>query len=326
MTRKTAKLGGAITQYEYDADNKLVRVVSPSNTANYRYDGLGRRVEKEVIAGTTTVTKYVYDNEDILLELNGANQIVARYTHGPGIDEPLMMEKNTQSFYYHKDGLGSITELTTQTGAVAQRYTYSSFGKIESQLDANFFQPYTFTSREFDSESGLHYYRIRYYDSTSGRFISEDPKGFGAGVNFYGYVGGNPIGRVDPYGLDWLTDVSNFSAGAGDYLSGGFMNSFNLSERLLGQSAIPISQLLRQELVATIGLNDIVDQCSTAYAAGKYSGGRYRYRPLCGQRLKWRASSEPWSIYSPLSAAVRAAKEGTTIGNTSIGSLLNCRR
>ena len=155
LTRKTAKLGGTITQYEYDADNKLVRVVSPSNTANYRYDGLGRRVEKEVIAGTTTVTKYVYDNEDILLELNGANQIVARYTHGPGIDEPLIMEKNTQSFYYHKDGLGSITELTTQTGAVAQRYTYSSFGKIESQLDANFFQPYTFTSREFDSETWL---------------------------------------------------------------------------------------------------------------------------------------------------------------------------
>ena len=69
QTRKTAKVGGAVTQYEYDAENKLVRVVSPTNTANYRYDGLGRRVEKEVIAGTTTATKYVYDNEDILLEL-----------------------------------------------------------------------------------------------------------------------------------------------------------------------------------------------------------------------------------------------------------------
>ena len=71
MTRKTAKIGGAITAYEYDAENKLVRVVSPANTVNYRYDGLGRRVEKEIIAGTTILTKYVYDNEDILLELNG---------------------------------------------------------------------------------------------------------------------------------------------------------------------------------------------------------------------------------------------------------------
>jgi YD repeat-containing protein len=123
MTRKTAKIGGAITQFEYDAENKLVRVVSPSNTANYKYDGLDRRVEKEVIAGSTTVTKYVYDNEDILLELDGSNNIVARYTHGPAIDEPLIMEKNSQPFYYHADGLGSVTELTNQSGTVAQRYT-----------------------------------------------------------------------------------------------------------------------------------------------------------------------------------------------------------
>ena len=146
MTRKIAKSGGAVTIYEYDAENKLVRVVSANNTANYRYDGVGRRVEKEVIAGTTAVTKYVYDYEDILLELNGSNQIIARYTHGAGIDEPLIMEKGGQSFHYHADGLGSITELTNQTGSVAQRYTYSSFGKIESQLDASFVQAYTYTS------------------------------------------------------------------------------------------------------------------------------------------------------------------------------------
>ena len=118
---------------------------------NYKYDGLGRRVEKEVIDAGTATTRYVYDNEDILLELNGANSIVARYTHGPGIDEPLIMEKNGQSFYYHGDGLGSITEITNQSGAVVQRYAYSSFGKIESQLDANFVQPYTFTARELDT-------------------------------------------------------------------------------------------------------------------------------------------------------------------------------
>ncbi len=320
QTLKTAKAGGAITTYEYDAENKLVRVVSPSNTANYRYDGLGRRVEKEVIAGTTTVTKYVHDIEDILLELNGANAIVARYTHGPGVDEPLIMEKNSQLFHYHADGLGSITELTNQSGTLTQRYTYSSFGGIESQLDSNISQPYTFTSRELDTESGLHYVRIRYYDSTIGRFISEDPKGFTAGVNYYGYVGGNPIGRVDPYGLDWLTNLSNFSAGAGDYLSGGFMNSFNLTERLMGHAAIPISELLRKELVASIGLDDIVDQCSAAYQAGNYTGA------VLGTSIMWTTGLNAGSntvIFSPLSNAARAAKEGIPIGQTSIGNLLN---
>ena len=92
LTRKTAKVGGQITSYEYTAENQLVRVVSNGTTVNYKYDGLGRRVEKEVINVGSVVTRYVYDNEDILLELDGANNIVARYTHGPGIDEPLVME------------------------------------------------------------------------------------------------------------------------------------------------------------------------------------------------------------------------------------------
>jgi RHS repeat-associated protein len=202
MTRKTAKAGGAVTQYEYDAENKLVRFVSSVGaTANYKYDGLGRRVEKEVITGSTTTTRYVYDNEDILLELSGANAIVARYTHGPGIDEPLIMEKNAQSFYYHADGLGSITELTTQTGTVVQRYTYSSFGKIESQLDASFVQPYTFTGRESDSEIGLYHYRARAYDPNTGRFLQEDPSGYAGGsLNLYPYVVNNPTNLIDPSG------------------------------------------------------------------------------------------------------------------------------
>jgi RHS repeat-associated protein len=201
IIQKTAKAGGAITQYHYDAENRLVRVVSPNNTANYKYDGLGRRVEKEVIGDATSMTKYVYDNEDVLLELNGSNTIVARYTHGPGTDEPLIMEKNNQSFYYHADGLGSIADMTIQSGAVTQRYTYSSFGKIESQLDPNFLQPYTYTSREFDLETGLYYYRARYYDATIGRFLQEDPVDFDGMTNIYSYVGGNPVAWRDPTGL-----------------------------------------------------------------------------------------------------------------------------
>ena len=203
MTRKTAKAGGAITTYEYDAENKLVRVVSPINTANYRYDGLGRRVEKEIISVSTTVTRCVYDNEDILLELDGSNAIIARYTHGPGIDEPLVMEKGGAFFFYHADGLGSITELTNQSGTIVQRYTYSSFGKIESQLDPNFVQPYTFTSREFDLETGLYFYRNRNLDPFTGRFTTVDPLGFAGGdVNLYRYVKGNPVRYIDPSGLD----------------------------------------------------------------------------------------------------------------------------
>ena len=68
-------------------------------------------------------------------------------------------------------------------------------------LDPNFKQPYTYTSREYDEEIGLYYYRARYYDSTSGRFISEDPVGFGGGINQFAYVANNPVNFVDPLGL-----------------------------------------------------------------------------------------------------------------------------
>jgi RHS repeat-associated protein len=147
------------------------------------------------------VTRYIYDTEDILLELDGSNNVVARYTHGPGIDEPLIMEKAGASFFYQADGLGSITELTDSAGVVKQSYTYSSFGKIESQLDPTFIQPYTFTAREFDTETGLYFYRARYYDPSIGRFLSEDPAGSLSDLNFYAYVRNNPAKFTDPTGL-----------------------------------------------------------------------------------------------------------------------------
>ncbi len=204
LTRKTPKTTGPITSYEYDAENKLVRVVSNGTTVNYRYDGLGRRVEKEVTNVSTKVSRYIYDNEDILLELDGSNTITARYTHGPGIDEPLIMERTGASFFYQADGLGSITDITDSGGVIKQRYTYSSFGKIESQLDPSFVQPYTFTPREFDPETGLYYYRARYYDPTAGRFLQQDPvKGqreIPQSQNLYPYVINDPVRLNDPTG------------------------------------------------------------------------------------------------------------------------------
>jgi RHS repeat-associated protein len=210
LTRKTPKTAGPFHSYEYDAENKLVRAVINGTTANYKYDGLGRRVEKEVISVGTTVTRYVYDNEDILLELDGSNNIIARYTHGPGIDEPLIMEKARQSFFYQADALGSITELTNQSGTVVQRYAYSSFGKIESQLDPNFIQPYAFTSREFDAETGLHFYRARTYDASIGRFLQEDLVAGAIALpqtaNRYVYVRNNPSIFADPSGAVAIVD------------------------------------------------------------------------------------------------------------------------
>jgi RHS repeat-associated protein len=178
------------------------------------------------------MTRYVYDNEDILLELDGSNNIVARYTHGPGIDEPLIMERAGVSVFYHADGLGSITDITNQSGSALQRYTYSSFGQIESQIDPNFVQAYTFTNREFDIETAVYFYRYRTYDQTTGRFLQEDPllhRG-NPQIHFnltsllsdpllwtpHVYVRNDPVDHVDPLGLA----IQVKSSWHGNYRSG----------------------------------------------------------------------------------------------------------
>jgi RHS repeat-associated protein len=205
---KTNKTTNEYTKYYWNAENQMTRLEKytqagdtiPTSTAKYIYDGLGRRVAKNV---DNTVTKYLYDQEDILLELDETDTILARYTHGPGIDEPLSLDKDAQSYYYIADGLGSIVKLMDTAGTVVNNYTYDAFGNIVEKTEgvAN---PYTYTAREYDAESGLYYYRFRYYDAKIGRFLSEDPIGFWAGVNFYVYVGNNPINWIDPFGFHSL--------------------------------------------------------------------------------------------------------------------------
>jgi RHS repeat-associated protein len=121
------------------------------------------------------------------------------------------MVRNGQSYFYHFDGLGSVTAITDSTGSAVQKYEYDSFGNIVSMLDPNFKQPYTYTSREYDEETGLYYYRARYYDSAIGRFISEDPIGLLGGVNFYSYAGNSPVNWIDPLGLriEWGYVITN---------------------------------------------------------------------------------------------------------------------
>jgi RHS repeat-associated protein len=122
--------------------------------------------------------------------------------HGPGIDEPLAIEQQGKVYFYHADGLGSITSLTDAKGRVVQSCEYDSFGSVR-QHGNHVKQPYGFTAREWDSETGLYFYRARYYDPQVGRFISKDPIGFNGGdVVLYGYVQNNPVNWGDPWGLD----------------------------------------------------------------------------------------------------------------------------
>jgi RHS repeat-associated protein len=198
MTARTE--GGVAWGYEWNSENQLVRVTRNSaDVARFSYDPLGRRITKTAGGLTTT---YAYDGIDIARETR-SDGTAYRYLHGPGFDEPLArIDQTGEAAYYHADGLGSIVAMTDAAGNVTSRRQYDAWGNLQQGAD----QPgYAFTGREWDPETGLYYYRARYYDPKMGRFISEDPIGFDTGPNFYSYVENNPVVYVDPFGEEAIT-------------------------------------------------------------------------------------------------------------------------
>lgn len=144
-------------------------------------------------------TMYARSGDNVVEELGGGGNLLAHYTQGDGIDEPLAMTGAGGTYFYQADGLASITSLTDGSGQLAASFVYDSFGKLTAST-GTVTNPFQYTGREFDTETGLYYYRARHYDSTSGRFLSEDPEAFAAGINFYSYVQNRPIVLTDPLG------------------------------------------------------------------------------------------------------------------------------
>jgi RHS repeat-associated protein len=184
--------------YTWDFENRLTQVVNPGvGTTTFRYDPFGRRIQKSGPLGTTN---YLYDGDDLLSELDASGNFLTRYAQGEGIEEPLAQFRSGTPSYYETDVLGSITSITTPTAAIANSYTYDSFGKTTTSTTtvANSIR---YAAREFDSETGIHNDRARYYDQSTGRFVSEDPVGFAAGeTNFYRYAANDPNDYIDPTG------------------------------------------------------------------------------------------------------------------------------
>jgi RHS repeat-associated protein len=143
----------------------------------FKYDALGHRVQKVFTQGTnTTTTNYLYDRDNAVADNDQNGNVLARYIMTQTIDEPLAELRSGTTSYYSQDGLGSVTSLTTSAGTLGDTYRYDSFGNVTASSGsiANRLQ---YTAREFDAETNLYFYRARYYDQSSGRFLTEDPLG-----------------------------------------------------------------------------------------------------------------------------------------------------
>lgn len=192
---------GEITSYSYDGENRLVLVNTPDGkSVKFQYDPFGNRITKSIDGA---MTRYLLDGENVLMELSTSNTIQARYTAGLALDSWISMDRSGDSYFYHTDGLGSISTLTNTNQAIFNTYQYDSYGNVTNQT-GSVENPYTYTGREWEEAIGLYYYRTRFYDAEVGRFLTVDGfEGFfdrPSSLHSYNYVENNPINFTDPTG------------------------------------------------------------------------------------------------------------------------------
>lgn len=192
--------GSQTYTYVWDGFGQLAEVrLNGATTAAYGYDGFGRRVSKQRPDGWSS-EYYVYDGDDVLLDLFWDGSVAAEYTYYPGTDQVHSVLKGGARYYYAADREGSVLALVDAGGSVTSQYSYDSFGGAEyvSEGVANRLR---WIGREWDQDAGLYYVRARWYEPTLQRFISEDPIGLTGGVNMYAYASNDPVNLSDRSGL-----------------------------------------------------------------------------------------------------------------------------
>ncbi len=189
--------------YTFDTENHLLTANKTGTSASYVYDPSHRQVQKTV---GSTKTRYVYAGWKRIADYNGAtNALQNRYVYGVGLDEPLVQVSSAGVLtYLHADRLGSIIATTSSTGTVTNKSKYSPFGE-----GAPVGTTFGFTGQRYDAETGLYYYKLRYYSPAIGRFLQPDPIPYIDGLNLFAYVSNDPFQFVDPLGLYQQTSRSS---------------------------------------------------------------------------------------------------------------------
>jgi RHS repeat-associated protein len=201
---------GQLTSFTWDFRNRLAEATvqgggQPPLDLRFTYDVndnlIGRSVTVNGVLQGKTWT--VYDGGNPYADFNASGVLTARYLASGGLDTLMARMDNAGNVvWYLGDLLGSVRQVVTTAGAVLDQLAYDSFGQIVSESNAAGGDRFKYTGREWDANLGLYYYRARWYAPTAGRFLSEDPAGFGAGdANLYRYVGNFPTDATDPTGL-----------------------------------------------------------------------------------------------------------------------------
>jgi RHS repeat-associated protein len=174
------------------------------------FDALGRRVWNW--DGSTT-NYMVYDGVHVLAEVDSTGGLKRAYTHGPGVDNWLAMTCYTgttaKTYFYMTDVQGTVHAVADETGSIVESYRFDAWGRVlgvyngagtpiaESAIGNKIL----WQGREYSWKTGLYFFRARWYDPITGRWLSNDPIGIAGGLNQYVFCSNNPVNFRDPSGL-----------------------------------------------------------------------------------------------------------------------------
>jgi RHS repeat-associated protein len=174
------------------------------------YDALGRRCWTWDGSATNW---HVYDGPHVVADVDATGGVVRSYVWGPGIDNLLSLTVHTgvtpRVYLAVRDHLGTVHALVDESGAVVESYRFDAWGRVLGVYDGQgtplqqsaIGNRFLWQGREYSWATGLYYFRARWYDPVTGRWLSNDPIGISGGLNQYVFCGNNPVNFVDPWGL-----------------------------------------------------------------------------------------------------------------------------